>query len=99
MHCLHYATDFPFDSMKVNEAARNKQEQSINKHFNNFTSQSCSHFLRLHGQRLRHVHLQRLAQTNGQSLAPIHGQGLAQIHGQGLAHTNGQRMAQTNGQG
>ena len=52
MHCLDYL-DWLFYFISQNsieicgiqEAARNKQEQHINKHIKNFINESCSNFL------------------------------------------------------
>ena len=59
MHCLDYL-DFYFISQNsiktggIQEAARNKQEQHINKQIYNFTRESCSNFL---GCIIHHPHV------------------------------------------
>ena len=52
MHCLdywdwlfHFISQNSTKTFGIQEAARNKQEQHINKHFENFISESCSNFL------------------------------------------------------
>ena len=52
MHCsdywewrFHFVSQTPGKTFGIQEAAGYKQEEHINKHFNNFISESCTNFL------------------------------------------------------